>query len=726
MRPTLSKIWAFICVLAFFSSCVVLGDGAGPRNPGPDINVSPADVVFKVDGLPVTQAIIGTSVAVNVTVRNSGNLPSTTVSILIVYDTNQYIAQGNLTAQVDPAGTGSFETMWDTSVGNLLPGDHIVNVTVTEAVSGDDNPNNNLASTVLTLLPVPKPIVYVDEITLPANGMVGDVVKITAKLKNKGTKDQTDPADGVMFYLGTTALTKDPIPYQVPLYADDVTSVTVDYLWTTTTAGRYAIVVEVQSSRLKTLSHDINLTSPIENVYISRVDVDKTLIDQDDTITVSARLKNNGTKTAGETEIWLLLDSASSPSSANYSAFKSNIPKGDIEVSVSFMWNSSEAPPGNHTFTVRVLGSSDINAARTSPMVTVKPKVPKMAMTSFKVLPEVVNSGQTAILSAVLENSGAADAYNLELKFFLSSTDSYPLGLKKVNVKKGTSVMVNLSYNAETGENDTRLNFFAQFEETIMNDSLLVKTTVPLRPDLSVTSASFPTQMVKDQEYPVSAVIANTGKADSPNFTVKLNLGADLPYLAKDISLPAGQTITVNWTVTPTVAGTRLKLRVEVDAFRNVTESDEFNNVYESGPDITVNAASLAFIELQSVNSAQKSYTTSLGTAATVKLTVTLHNKGAKDGKVLLTIKEGPTTVTTLNITVQANQTSTVTYKWNITGTKTHTAKVELSGMDAGLVTSRIISVDLKENPTFIPGFELLAVAAALSVMALLVRKKRL
>ena len=725
MRHTLTKVGAFLCAVAFFSTGLVLGDGAGPRNPGADIGVSPADVVFKVDGFPVTQAIIGSAVAVNVTVRNGGNIASQNVSYMVVYDSNQFIAQGNLPAQVDAAGMASFEVVWDTTKGNLQPGDHVVNVTVTETVSGDDNPNNNLASTTLTLLPVPKAYVYVDEIVLPANAMVGDNVKITAKLKNKGTKDQTDPADGVKFYLGTTLLTKDPITYTVPLYADNVTSVSVDYTWTTTTAGRYAIIVEVVSSGFKMISHDINLTQPVENVYVSRVDVDKTVIDQDDTITVSARLKNNGTKTAGETEIWLLLDSASSPSSANYSAFKSNIPKGDIEVSVSFIWNSSEAPPGNHTFTVRVLGSSDVYASRTSSVVTVKPKVPRMAMTSFKVVPEVVNSGQTATLTAVLENSGAADAYNLELTYFQGSTDSYPLGLKKVNVKKGTSVMVNFTYYAETGENDTAVNFFARYEDTLLNDTLLIKTTVPLKPDLQVTSASFPTLMVKDQEYQVTAVIANTGKADAPNFTVKLNLGADLPYLAKDISLRMGQTVTVNWTLKPTVAGTGLKLRVEVDAFRNVTEIDEFNNVYESGPDITVKAESLAFIEIQSVTTSAKSYSTTTGTPAKVKLTVTLLNKGAKDGKVMLTVKEGPTTVASYNVSVAANQTSTVTYQWNVTGTKTHTAKVELSGTDSGLVTSRIISVELTENPAFLPGFELVAVAAAVSAMALVAARKR-
>ena len=723
MRHTLTKIGAFMCVLAFFSNCVVTGIGAGPRNPGADVNVSPADISFRVEGLPVTDAILGTSLTVNVTVHNSGNAASTSVTVVIVYDTNQFIAQGCLTGQVDPAGIGYFEAVWDTSVGNLVPGNHTVNVAVTETVSGDDNPNNNTASVVFTILPIPKPLVYVNEITLPTNAMVGDNVKITAKLKNKGTKDQME-TDYVNFYVGssTTPLNKDPIPYDLPLPADDVTSKTVDFIWTTTQAGRYSIIVEVLSSRQKAVSHDINLTSPIENVYISRVDVDKTVIDQDDTITVSARLKNNGTKNAGETEIWLLLDSASSPSSANYSIFKSNIPKGDIEVTVNFVWNSSEAAPGNHTFTVKALGSSDINASRTSTTVTVKPKVPKMAMTSFKLVPEVVNSGQAAVLCAVLENSGAADAYNLELRFYQGSPDSYPMGLKKVNVKKGTSVMVNFTYNAETGDNDTKLNFYARYEDNLMNNTLLVKTIVPLKPDLSVTSASFPTLMVKDQDYPISAVIANTGKADSPNFTVKLNLGADLPYLARDISLTAGQTVTVNWTVRPTVAGTHLKLRVEVDAFRNITEYDEFNNVYESGADITVNAESLAFIEIQSVNSPQKSYTTTAGTPAVVKLTVTLVNKGAKEGRVVLTIKEGPTMVGSLNVTVPANQTQTVSYKWNITGTKTHTAKVELSGYDAGLVTSRIISVDQTENA---PGFGLLALAAAVVVVALLVRKKR-
>jgi len=66
-----------------------------------------------------------------------------------------------------------------------------------------------------------------------------------------------------------------------------------------------------------------------------------------------------------------------------------------------------------------------------------------------------------------------------------------------------------------------------------------------------------------------------------------------------------------------------------------------------------------------------------------------------------------------------------VTYQWNVTGTKTHTAKVELSGTDSGLVTSRIISVELTENPAFLPGFELVAVAAAVSAMALVAARKR-
>jgi hypothetical protein len=722
MRLKLTKVGAFVCALAFLANCAVLGDGAGPRNPGPDANISSIDIVFLVDGVTVSQVIIGTSVTVNITVHNSGTQPSNMVNVLIMYDTNQFIAQGNLTSPVQPAGVGYFEALWDTSTGNLLPGDHNINVTIAELTSGDDILANNKAGTVFTIQAVPRSLVYVDDITLVSNAMVGETVKITAKLKNKGTKDQTDP-DGVKFYVGTASLHRDPINYDVPLYADNVTSVTVDFPWNTTMAGRFAIVVEVMSSGFKLTSHDINLTSPTENVYVSRVDVDRTVIDQDESITVSARLKNNGTKAASEVEIWFLLDDASSPSGANFTAYKNNIPKGDIEVPITpFVWNSSEAPPGNHTFTIRLPASQDANASRTSNTVTVRQKVPKMAMASFSVVPETVNSGTTATLAAVLENTGAADAYNQEVRFFLGSTDSYPLGLKKVNVKKGTMVQVNFTYNAETGESDTKLNFFARFGDNVLNDTLLVKTTVPKRPDLTVPSATFPTLMVKDQEYPVSAVIANSGKADAANFTVRLYIGADLPYLFKDISLPAGQTITVNWTVRPAVAGAHLKLRVEADAFRNVSENDEFNNVYESSADITVSAASLAVIELQSVNSAQKSYNAPAGGKAVVKLTLMLQNKGEKDGKVLLTIREGPTLVISTNVTVLANQNTTVSYKWNITGTKTHTAKVEIAGADAGLVTSRIISVDNTEQ---VPGFELIAVAAAVIVVAILVRKKR-
>lgn len=718
MRHTLTRLGAFLCVLAFLANCAFLGGAAGPRSPGPDVYLNPEDIIFLVDGTPNTQAVLGTSVTVNVTVRNAGTQPTQKITVNITRDNSVLIAQLTINNPIQPNEWTYATTVWDTSQGNLQPGDHTVNVTVSDLA--DDNPNNNTASTHFIILAVPKAHVFVDSIDLPYNAMVGEPVKITAKLKNDGNKEMSD-ADNVKFYVGTQFLPNGLVAYPVGLVPDNVTSTEAVYNWSTTQPGKFVITVEVVSTGYKLESHIINLTFPAPNVYITKIELDKTEIMQGESVSVTCRMRNNGSKAAQDEEIWFLIDDATSPSSTNYTVYKS-IPMKDVEVSQLFSWNSTDAAPGNHTFKVKIPNSVDVNATRTSGVLVVKPRTPKMAMTGFQVTPDKVNSGTPLLLNAVLENSGTADAYNQEVRFFLTSTDTYPLAIKKVNVKAGTSSNVNYTYTPEIGENDTRMNFFALFGTTAINDSALVQSTVPLRPDLTVVSADFPTSMMKDEAYTVTAVIANIGKAPATNFTVKFNMGTELPYLIKNLDLANGQCMTVNWTLTPSLAGDHLKLKVDADATSSVAESNEFNNVFESDPVIVISGESQAFIEVQSVNPAQKSYSVATGSKATVKLTVTLQNKGAKAGLVFLTVREGPTVLISDNVTVPANQTTTVTYRWNITGAKTHTAKIGIEGADAGLITSRIISVDLTETT---PGFELVAVAAAVIAVVILVRKKR-
>jgi hypothetical protein len=184
----------------------------------------------------------------------------------------------------------------------------------------------------------------------------------------------------------------------------------------------------------------------------------------------------------------------------------------------------------------------------------------------------------------------------------------------------------------------------------------------------------------------------------------------------------------VNWTVRPSVTGQNLMLKVVVNAEHSLTavESDEFNNVFESIQDIVVKPQPKAQIELQSAQPNRKSFKVHVGDKAGVSLTVTLKNSGEKDGMVLLTLKEGLVVVLSENVTVPANSTRDFKYKWNITAAGTHTAKVVIEGADAGLITSRITSVDLAEERNWYePGFELLVVVAVLGFFVILAGRKR-
>jgi hypothetical protein len=723
MKTTLNRIGAFVCVAAFLIGLV---NASGPRSPGPDVNLTSNDIVLLVNSQSATQAYVGDNVTVNVTIHNSAQADTDSMQVLvaITLETGKVIYYDNLTNPIPPGGQEYLLTYWDTT--NDAVGDHTINVTVTEQISGDDDDSNNVAFKPFTLLAVPRPHVIIDSLSLPDNALVGDPVTIIAVVKNNGTADMTD-TDSVKFYLGSQPLVNGIVQYATPLPVGLTTTVT--YTWDTSSsqAGPFFVRVEVQSSKAILESHIINLSFPQPNVYISSLSVDKLNITQGDSIHITAKFKNNGTKNATDEEVWFLVDQATSPTLTNYTQTRT-ITKGGVEITIPFDWNSTDAAPGYHNFTVRVPGSSDPKAIATTANVMVNGRSPLTSLLSFDASPGTVKSGEMITLSALLTNTGSADAYNQEVRFYLGSTDTYPLAIKKVNVKVGGTSWANATFYPEIGENDTLMNFIVVFvnppNDMSMNDTVKVLTTVPLRPDLIVQGVDATRIMTVDGQYVITATIANIGKAPALNFTVKFNLGTELPYLVKGLDLANGQTMAVCWTVQPSIVGQGLRLKVEVNAEHSPTavESDEFNNIFEGINDITVMPQPKADIVLQGVQPNHKSFTVKTGEKATPKLTVTLKNSGQKDGSVMLTIKEGLVVFLSANVTVPANSTQTFIYKWNVTSAGTHTAKVEISGADAGLITSQITSVDMTEQQ---PGFELVVLVAAIAVVAILARKKR-
>jgi hypothetical protein len=734
MMSTMKRVGACVCVAAFLLGAAlpaVLAFASGPRSPGADVSISASDIKLRVNGNEVSEAIIGDMVAINLTIHNDGDTDTGIVNVTILYDaSNTFINSANLPVSIPPGNFVYYETIWDTTYVAL--GDHTINVTLVDP-SGDDDGTNNHAAKPITILPVPKAHVYVDSIELKDSALVGQNVSITANLKNDGTKE-SDASDTVKFMVGTQLLPGGTVTYQGPLAADNMTVAKVPYDWDTTNmqAGSFIIKVEVTSSGFKAESHPITLAFPMPNVYVYRVDVDKNKILQGESVLITGKLRNNGTKTSDAEEIWFLVDKATSPTMANYTR-EYKVPMQDQDVNFQFSWNSTDAAAGLHNFTVRVPGSSDPKASATTPNVEVTARVPIVNMTEFSAKPGTVKSGETITLSVKIANTGSADAYNQEVRFYLGSTDTYPIAIKKVNVRTDEPSWANATYIPEIGENDTTMSFIAVFVNPLaaneqLTGSVKVLTTVPQRPDLVVTSVDVVRGMIVDNEYSVTAVISNNGKAPALNFTVKFNLGSELPYLIRGLDLANGQSMTVNWTVRPTMTGQNLRLKVEVNAEHSATavESDEFNNIFESIQDIIVGAQPKAQIELQSAEPNRKSFKVHVGDHAGVTLTVTLKNSGAKDGTVMVTVKEGLVVVLSENVTVPANSTRDFKYKWNITAAGTHTAKVLIDGADAGLITSRITSVDLAEERNWYePGFELLVVVAVLGFFVILAGRKR-
>ncbi|MBM4249924.1 MAG: hypothetical protein FJ149_10945 [Euryarchaeota archaeon] len=735
MKSTLKRVGACVCVAAFLfgaAGSAALGLAAGPRSPGADAGLDSGDIILRVDGNAVTEAIQGATVAINLTIHNYGDMDSAKVNVMILYDdSNIFIFNDNLTVPVPAQDSVQYEVLWDTS--NVAIGDHTINVTLTELQSGDDDLTNNRAFKDITIKPVPVPHVFVDRIDIQPAALVGDNVTITAYLKNDGTK-ASPIGDTVRFLIGTQLLPGGAKEYPGPLDFDNQTVAEVPYYWDTTNmqAGVFIIKVEVVSSGDRGEAQPITLSYPAPNVYVYRLEMDESQVLQGESVLISGKLRNNGTKAAADEEVWFLVDKATSPTMANYTKLV-NVPMKDQDVNFQFSWDSSDAEPGRHNFTVRVPGSSDPKASATTSDLLVIPKTPQVNMTEFKATPGTVKSRETIQLSARLENTGSADAYNQEVRFFLNDVNTYPLAIKKVNVRLDVPAWANTTFVPDIGENDTMMDFIAVFvnpmwENETRNASVRVLTIVPQRPDLVVVSVEVTRDMVVGNEYSVVAVIANNGKAIAQNFTVRFDLGTELPYLVRGLDLANGQTMSVNWTVRPSMTGQNLRLKVEVDAEHSplAEESNEFNNIFESINDIIVKPQPKPSIELVKVDPARKSYKVHFGDKAVVTLTVNLKNSGEEAGTVFLTVKEGLVVIVSENVTVGANTTRDFVYKWNITSAGTHTVKVIIEGQDAGLITSQITSVDLtEERQWYEPGFELLVVVAVLGFLIILAGRRR-
>jgi len=257
-------------------------------------------------------------------------------------------------------------------------------------------------------------------------------------------------------------------------------------------------------------------------------------------------------------------------------------------------------------FTTEYIGASQARKTRVfSFQVGSAPAAPDLIAASPAASPATIQDGQTTSVSCNVNNQGTATAGVSNLKYYLSSDNTYSAGdlllatdaIASLNAGGSAPAAEVVTIPAGTAAGTWYILFFAdadaQVTESNENNNVssvqITVTSASGTPDLIITSpAATPLTLNAGQTTLASCTVLNQGTAVAAASNLKYYLSSDNvygggdTYLATDAvgSLAAGGSAAVSETLTipsATAAGTWYVLFV-ADADAQVVESNESNN----------------------------------------------------------------------------------------------------------------------------------------------------
>jgi subtilase family serine protease len=231
--------------------------------------------------------------------------------------------------------------------------------------------------------------------------------------------------------------------------------------------------------------------------------------------------------------------------------------------------------------------------------------------------PSVVDLTQDVTITSQVANNGAADVYNVPLRYYLDTIGGpFEVATLAVNVPAGTTIEHQITWTADmVGEN---LNLavmadpfeaFGELSEENNQAFTVVSINQPTEPNLSVLHQDIqitPTPALESGSAQIAALVRNQGFSQADNIEVvfyKSAAGGEMePLGSKTISsLAAGEstTVTLDWTDIME-SGERI-ITVRVDPQDLVQETkEEDNSAFTtlqilSLPDLAVSSNSIVF-----------------------------------------------------------------------------------------------------------------------------------
>ena len=338
-----------------------------------------------------------------------------------------------------------------------------------------------------------------------------------------------------------------------------------------------------------------------------------------DPISVTTTVKNQGSGESGGfyTSLYLSTDAIINTSDRALTTFYvSPLAAGALRTYTIKTNIPTSTPPGNYYVGAiadtgnRVGESNENNNALAGNTISIVSKV-DLVITSVSG-PASASSGQQVSFTATVKNQGSANAGQVSVTVYLSKDSN----ITKEDFEMGSgstgglaaggqqTLTINATIFASVAEGSYYIGAIADkwnnVAESNENNNALAGNQITIsRSDLVITSVSGPINAAPGQQIGVVATVKNQGNGSSGGFYIGVYLSTDSTISPWDdafetgdlevgtayvTGLPAGsqQTLTINCTVPPTLAGT-FYLGAIADSRNNVIESNESNNSLAGG-----------------------------------------------------------------------------------------------------------------------------------------------
>jgi subtilase family serine protease len=291
----------------------------------------------------------------------------------------------------------------------------------------------------------------------------------------------------------------------------------------------------------------------------------------DDMVTITVTVKNQGTALAGQNYLICYADSTI------LSTVSINPLNAGLMTTASFNW---KAEPGEHTIKAVVDSTGIIaesNETNNTNTYTLTSRAADLVVQSLTWLPSNPSRGDTVVFSLVIKNQGTAISRSTNIDLYIDGNSRGTQDIQAIN--PGSTLTKTYSWVITAGQHPLKAvaDEMDNVRESNESNNEYTATFSTAAPDLIIDKIVWsPLNISKNDTVSLNATVKNQGSGTADACQLAYYIDNELKSTLQVNSLIAGASANISFSFK--ALSNKHEVKVVIDYYKNVTESDENNN----------------------------------------------------------------------------------------------------------------------------------------------------